>query len=158
MSFIFFKQSVPLYLINFLNVKMLICYNGLPILFTAPLLDGWNVTVLNVSHSSVTFQWPKLTDVHGNQVRGYVPIAEATGGKEIAGDIVPPTVTSITIGGLDGGTEYRLFAAVVDVLGQPHRSSEVLMFTDEGSELKVKLYEITTLLHSHWAMGVLRAH
>ena len=113
---------------------MLIRFNGLPILFTAPSVDGWSVTVLNVSHSSVTFQWPKLTDVHGNQVRGYVPIAETTDGKHIAGDIVLPNVTSITIGGLEGGTEYRLFAVVVDVLGQPHRSSEVLNFTDEGSE------------------------
>ena len=113
---------------------MLIRYNGLPILFTAPTVDGWNVSVLNVSHSSVTFQWPKLTDVHGNQVRGYVPIAETTDGKHIAGDIVFPNVTSITIGGLEGGTENRFFVAVVDVLGQPHRSSEVLILTDEGSE------------------------
>ena len=59
---------------------------------------------------------------------------QTTGGKEIAGDIVLPNVTSITIGGLKGDTEYRLFAAVVDVLGQPHRSSEVLIFTEEGGE------------------------
>ena len=96
-------------------------------------MDGWNVTVLNVSHSNVTFQWPKLTDVLGNQVRAYVPIVETTVCK-VAGDIVLPNVTSITIGGLKGGTEYRLFAAVVDVLGQPHRSSEVLIFTEEGGE------------------------
>jgi len=97
-------------------------------------VDGWNVTVLNVSQSSITFQWPNLTDVLGNQVRAYVAIVETTDGKEIAGDIVFPNVTSITIGGLEGGTEYRLFAAVVDVLGQPHRSSEVLIFTEEGGE------------------------
>ena len=59
---------------------------------------------------------------------------QTTDGKEIASDIVLPNVTSITIGGLEGGTKYRLFAVVVDVLGQPHRSSEVLNFTDEGSE------------------------
>ena len=98
-------------------------------------MDGWNVTVLNVSSSSVTFQWPKLTDVLGNQVRAYVPIVETTDGKGgIAGDIVPPNVTSITISGLEGDTEYRLFATVVDVLGQPHRSLQVLVFTDEGGE------------------------
>ena len=88
-------------------------------------MDGWNVTVVNVSKSSITFQWPKL--VLGNQVRAYVAIAETTDGKEIAGDIVYPNVTSITIGGLEGGTEYRLFAAVLDVLGQLYRSSELLM-------------------------------
>lgn len=98
-------------------------------------MDGWNVTVLNVSRSSVTFQWPKLTDVLGNHVRAYVPIVESTDGKDgIAGDIVLPNVTSITISGLEGGTEYRLSAIVVDVLGQSHRSSEVLIFTDEGGE------------------------
>ena len=59
---------------------------------------------------------------------------QTTDGKEIASDIVLPNVTSITIGGLEGDTEYRLVAAVVDVLGQPHRSSEVLIFTDEGGE------------------------
>ena len=98
-------------------------------------MDGWNVTVLNVSSSSVTFQWPKLTDVLGNQVRAYVPIVETTHGKgDIAGDIVLPNVTSITIGGLEGNTEYRLFATVVDVLGQSRRSSKVLIFTNEGGE------------------------
>ena len=97
-------------------------------------MDGWNVTVLNISKSSITFQWPKL--VLGNQVRAYVAIVETTDGKEIAGDIVYPNVTSITIGGLKGGTEYRLFVAVVDALGQPHRSSELLMFTEEGGKFE----------------------
>ena len=98
-------------------------------------MDGWNVTVLNVSSSSVTFQWPKLTDVLGNQVRAYVPIVETTHGKgDIAGDIVLPNVTSITISGLEGGNNYRFFATVVDVLGQSHRSSEGLVSTDEGGE------------------------
>ena len=106
--------------------------NDFATLFTAPPEDGWNVTALNVSHSSVTFQWPKLTDVRGHQVRAYVPIVETTDGKVIAGDIVFPNVTSITTGGLKGGIEYRLFVAVVDVLGKPYRSSEVLIFTDEG--------------------------
>ena len=95
-------------------------------------MDGWNVTVLNVSESSITFQWPKL--VLGNQVRAYIAIVETTDGKEIAGDIVYPNDTSITIGGLEGGTEYRLFVAVVDVLGQVYRSSELLMFTEEGGK------------------------
>ena len=59
---------------------------------------------------------------------------QTTDGKEIASDIVLPNVSSITIGGLEGDTEHRLVAAVVDVLGQPHRSSEILIFTDEGGE------------------------
>ena len=110
-------------------------YNDFPTLFTAPLVDGWNVTVVNASESSITFQWPNLTDVRlGNQVRAYVAIVETTDGKEIAGDIVFPNVTSITLSGLEGGTEYRLFAVVVDVLGQPHRSSEALLFTEEGGK------------------------
>ena len=68
-------------------------------------------------------------------MRAYVPIVEATHGKgNTAGDIVLPNTTSITIGGLEGGTKYRLFAIVVDVLGQPHRSSEVFIFTVEGGE------------------------
>ncbi|XP_068712588.1 uncharacterized protein [Montipora foliosa] len=102
-------------------------------IYKAPLVDGWNVTVVNASESSISFQWPNLTDVRlGNQVRAYVAIVETTDGKEITGDIVFPNVTSITLSGLEGGTEYRLFAVVVDVLGQPHRSSEVLLFTEEG--------------------------
>ena len=59
---------------------------------------------------------------------------ETTYGEKIAGNILFPNVTSITIDGLEGGTEYRVFAAVVDVLGQPHRSSVVLTFTEEGGE------------------------
>ena len=110
-------------------------YNDFPTLFTAPQVDGWNVTVVNVSQSSITFQWPTLTNARlGNQVRAYVAIVENTDGKEIAGDIVFPNVTPITLSGLEGGTEYRLFAVVVDVLGQPHRSSEVFLFTEEGGE------------------------
>ena len=98
-------------------------------------MDGWNVTVVNVSESSITFQWPNLTDVSlRNQVRAYVAIVETTDGKEITGDIVFPNVTFITLSGLEGGTEYRLFAVVVDLLGQPHRSSELLLFTKEGGE------------------------
>ena len=97
-------------------------------------MDGWNVTVLNVSESSISFQWSKLTDVRGNQVRAYVAVVETTDGKEITGDISLPNVTSTTTHGLKGSTEYRIFAAVVDQLGQPHRSSEVLVFTDEGGK------------------------
>ena len=97
-------------------------------------MEGWNVTVLNVSRSSITFEWPDQTDVLGNQVRTYVAVVERSDGKEIAGDILFPNVTNTTTGGLDGATEYRLFAVVVDVLGQPHRSSEVLIFTEEGGE------------------------
>ena len=67
-------------------------------------------------------------------MRAYVAVVESTDGKGITGDIVFPNVTSITTGGLEGGTEYRLIAAVVDVLGQPYRSSEVLIFTEEGGE------------------------
>ena len=67
-------------------------------------------------------------------MRAYVAVVESTDGKEVAGDIVFPNVTLITTGGLDGGTEYRLFVAAVDALGQPHRSSEVLIFTEEGGE------------------------
>ena len=89
---------------------------------------------MNVSHSTVTFQWPKLTNVLRNQVRAYVPIAETTDGKHIAGDIVLSNVTSITLSGLEAGTKYRLFIAVVDVQGQPYSSSEVLIFTEEGGE------------------------
>jgi len=99
---------------------------------SAPQLDGWNVTVLNVSESSISFQWPKLTDVRGNQVRGYVVIVETTDGKEVTGDIFLANVTFKTTHGLKGSTEYRIFVTVVDQLGQPHRSSEVLVITDEG--------------------------
>ena len=97
-------------------------------------MDGWNVTVLNVSQSSISFQWPKLTDVRGNQVRGYVVIVETTDGKEIAGDIFLANITFKTTHGLKGSTEYRIFATVVDQLGQPHRSSEVFVFTEEGGK------------------------
>ena len=97
-------------------------------------MDGWNVTVLNVSESSISFQWSKLTDVRGNQVRAYLVVVETIDGKEIAGDIFLRNVTSKTAHGLQVITEYRIFAAVVDQLGQPHRSSEVLVFTDEGGK------------------------
>ena len=97
-------------------------------------MDGWNVTLLNVSESSISFQWQKLTDVLGNQVRAYIPIVETTDGKEITGDIVFPNVTSKTTHELLGNTEYRIFTIVVDELGQPRRSSEVLVFTDEGGK------------------------
>ncbi|KAL9953601.1 hypothetical protein ACROYT_G041044 [Oculina patagonica] len=95
-------------------------------------VDGWNITVVNVSQSSITFQWPNLTDVLGNEVLAYGALVETTSGEKASGDIVSLNVTSIRIDGLKGATEYRVFAVAVDVLGQPHRSSQVWTSTEEG--------------------------
>ena len=89
---------------------------------------------MNASQSSIKFQWPSLTDVLGNQLRAYVALVETTSGEKVAGNIVFLNVTSVTIYGLKGATEYRVSAVVVDVLGQPHRSSQVLASTEEGGE------------------------
>ena len=101
---------------------------------TAPQVDEWDVTVVNVSQSSIAFQWPNLTDVLGNQVRSYIALLEATAGKKTDGNIVSLNVTSITIDELQGATEYRVFAIAVDILGQPHRSSSLFILTEEGGE------------------------
>lgn len=103
---------------------------------SASQVDGWNVTVVNASQSSVTFQWPNLTDVLGNEIRAYVALLETTSGKKAAGDIVFLNVTSIKIDGLQGATEYLVYVVAVDVLGQPHRSSQVLAVTEEGGECR----------------------
>ncbi len=103
-------------------------------LLTALQVDGWNVTVVNASRTSITFQWPNLTDVLGNEVVAYVALVETTSGEKASGDIAFLNVTSITIDGLKGATEYRVFAFAVDVFGQPHRSSQVLILTEEGGE------------------------
>ncbi len=109
-------------------------------LFTASQVDGWNITVVNVSQSSITFQWPNLTDVLGNEVLAYVALVETISGEKASGNIVLLNVTSIRIDGLKGATEYRVFAVAVDVLGQPHRSSQVWTSTEEGGECSEVLF------------------
>lgn len=97
-------------------------------------MDGWNVTAVDASQTSITIQWPKLTNVFGNLIRSYIVVVESTYGEKVAGNIVSPDFTSIEVDGLNTTTEYRVFAVVLDDLGQPFRSSPVLTSTEEGGE------------------------
>ena len=90
--------------------------------------------MVNSSASTITLQWPKLSNVLGKQVRAYIAIVENTRGDKVAGDVLFPNVTSAFIEGLDASSDYRLFAVAIDALGQPHKSLQVSFSTTEGGE------------------------
>ena len=97
-------------------------------------MDGWNASVVNSSASTITLQWPKLSNVLGKQVRAYLAIVENTRGDKVAGDVLFPNVTSAFIEGLNASSDYRVFAVAIDVLGQPYKSLEVSLSTTEGGK------------------------
>ncbi|KAJ7374263.1 Protein sidekick-1 [Desmophyllum pertusum] len=112
---------------------------------SASQVDGWNVTAVDASQTSITIQWPKLTNVFGNLIRSYIVVVESTYGEKVAGNIVSPNFTSIEVDGLNTTTEYRVFAVVLDDLGQPFRSSPVLTSTEEGVPSRSPYVQYTIL-------------
>ena len=90
--------------------------------------------MVNSSASTMTLQWPKLSNVLGKHVRAYLTIVENTRGDKVAGDVLFPNVTSAFIEGLNASSDYRLFAVAIDALGQPHKSLGVSFSTTEGGE------------------------
>ena len=102
----------------------------------AQLVEGWNVTVTNVTFNSIVIQWKQLS----RPVRVYVVLVKMANGSILLGGILPKNTSTATFTGLVGLTSYRVSVIAVDELGVPRTSLEVLTSTKEGGEYGVLLF------------------
>ena len=100
-------------------------------------VSGWNANIQNLTDRSLQAQWPALTSEISQPVKAYIAHVSwqnGHGGHEETGKILLSNVTSATIGGLDGFSDYSLLIFAIDALGNPYKSSVTNVKTLEGGE------------------------
>ena len=100
-------------------------------------VSGWNTNIQNLTDRSLHAQWPALTSEISQPVKAYIAHVSwqnGHGGNEETGKILLSNVTSATIGGLDGFSDYSLLIFAIDALGNPYKSSVTNVKTLEGGE------------------------
>ena len=100
-------------------------------------VSGWNTNIQNLTDRSLHAQWPALTSEISQPVKAYIAHVSwqnGDGGHEETGKILLSNVTSATIGGLDGFSDYSLLIFAIDALGNPYKSSVTNVKTLEGGE------------------------
>ena len=106
-------------------------------LLSAQEVSGWNANIQNLTDGSLHAQWPALTSEISQPVKAYivhVSWQNGHGGHEETGKILLSNVTSATIGGLDGFSDYSVLIFAIDALGNPYKSSVKNVKTLEGGE------------------------
>ena len=100
-------------------------------------VSGWNANIQNLTDRSLHAQWPALTREISQPVKAYIAHVSwqnGHGGHEETGKILLSNVTSATIGGLDGFSDYSVLIFAIDALGNPYKSSVTNVKTLEGGE------------------------
>lgn len=96
--------------------------------------------MINITEDSFQIEWTALTSEIDQSVEVYVVIVASTTRHDfVNGRIVTSSTSSLWLHGLIPYHEYRISVVAVDVLGQPHKSSEMTEFTDESGNC----YEIS---------------
>lgn len=93
---------------------------------------GWNVTVFNLSSTSLNVQWTKLDRVVNRLAKFYIVEIKSFQGTILTVETVPGVATSTVIKGLGPSTKYRVVVFGVDSIGQPYRSLETTITTTTG--------------------------
>ena len=103
----------------------------LPALLTA----NWNVTVENVTSTSVSVLWTNLELLIGDQILHYISlVTSANGSTVLNAEITSGNTTTGHISGLSAYTEYQISIVGVGSDGQAHNSSKLTFWTDEGGK------------------------
>ena len=96
--------------------------------------------MINITEDSFQIEWTALTSEIDQSVEVYVVVVASTTRHDfVNGRIVTSSTSSLWLHGLNPYHEYRISVVAVDVLGQPHKSSEMTEFTDESGNC----YEIS---------------
>ena len=89
------------------------------------------MTTVNVSTESFHIQWPQLTNEIDQAVRVYIVVVILPHDSRKAGRIVSSDTSWAGFYGLSPGREYGVTVLAVDESGYLHKSSEMLVNTEE---------------------------
>ena len=116
--------------------------------WSAPQVSGWDVSVINITEDSFQIEWTALTSEIDQSVEVYVVIVASTTRHDVVnGRIVTSSTSSLWLHGLIPYHEYNISVVAVDVLGQPHKSNEIIKSTHESGNF----YEISLNRYQSWS-------
>ncbi|KAL9986065.1 hypothetical protein ACROYT_G000134 [Oculina patagonica] len=113
---------------NSIKMKFAILKKGLT---SAILVSGWNVTISNITSTSFSLQWTKLTTVVNHSANVYIVVVKSMQGTLLIIETVPGNATTAVINRLSPFMKYRVGVFGVDGSGQPYKSLESFTTTDE---------------------------
>ena len=127
--FLFYFQTITSTLSGFIVVW---------IVFSASLLAGWNVILVNKSCNSLHLQWMDIKYWLNGGVRFFVVAAKNSYSSVPIRKLFSPNITSAEITGLDPYTVYNVSVVVIDGNGSPFKSTVLQARTDTEGEYSVR--------------------
>ena len=86
------------------------------------MLFGWNLTVENITFSSILIRWTNLTNVLNRKVRHYVVFLNRRNNTVTLHQVVNGDQLTTEINGLTYSTNYSVEVVGVDTMGKPYKT------------------------------------
>ena len=103
--------------------------------YLAQMLFGWNLTVENITFSSILIRWTNLTNVLNRKVRHYVVFLNRRNNTVTLHQVVDGDQLTTEINGLTYSTNYSVEVVGVDTMGKPYKTpSEATMTANRKGE------------------------
>ena len=90
--------------------------------YLAQMLFGWNLTVENITFSSILIRWTNLTNVLNRKVRHYVVFLNRRNNTVTLHQVVNGDQLTTEINGLTYSTNYSVEVVGVDTMGKPYKT------------------------------------
>ena len=103
--------------------------------YLAQMLFDWNLTVENITFSSILIRWTNLTNVLNRKVRHYVVFLNRRNNTVTLHQVVDGDQLTTEINGLTYSTNYSVEVVGVDTMGKPYKTpSEATMTANRKGE------------------------
>ena len=86
------------------------------------MLFGWNLTVENITFSSILIRWTNLTNVLNRKVRHYIVFLNRRNNTVTLHQVVDGDQLTTEINGLTYSTNYSVEVVGVDTMGKPYKT------------------------------------
>ena len=129
-----FFQFLFLFVLKHL-IDYCIFINACLFLYLAQMLFDWNLTVENITFSSILIRWTNLTNVLNRKVRHYVVFLNRRINTVTLHQVVNGDQLTTEINGLTYSTNYSVEVVGVDTMGKPYKTpSEATMTANRKRE------------------------
>ena len=96
---------------------------------------GWNLTVENITFSSILIRWTNLTNVLSRKVGHYVVFLNRRNNTVTLYQVVNGDQLTTEINGLTNSTNYSVEVVGVDTMGKPYKTpSEAIVTANRKRE------------------------
>ena len=90
--------------------------------YLAQMLFGWNLTVENITFSSILIRWTNLTNVLNRKVRHYIVFLNRRNNTVTLHQVVNGDQLTTEINGLTYSTNFSVEVVGVDTMGKPYKT------------------------------------